>query len=522
MNRFFYLLLFILLIISSNTFASETSRFALIIGANSGNADEQTLLYAGTDARRIGDVLVSIGGFLPENVVVLVDKDANNVRSTLARLNARIRNEHSQNRDSFLFVFYSGHADALSLHLGGTQLPWDEIRNVTASSSAKARLLVIDACRSGHATRVKGIKIDKPFALPPDNSDFPEGFAILSSATAGEDSQESDELKGSFFTHHFISALKGVADKNDDGMVTLSEAYRYTADRTIASTAATISGVQHPTYKYELKGKAELILSKPGYVKNMGSVLLKSAGQYFFYNQSSSGPLELEADVSQENRKVWLRPGKYFLRVRKPKRFYEGLIEVKNKISNNLNLSNLRPVEYAQFVRKGGGKQHIYSLAVWSGAFLPILDGYPTSFSQVIDFSMDIKSITFDLRASMLQNSIKQKVLKHSLSEYGLTVGGRKVFDLKRFSFSAGIRAGTAYFGQFYEGQRTAPARWMMAPILESVIRATYQIPYGFFIGFESDARIFYIKIREDASTNDELSKTPVQFAVMLGIGKFF
>ena len=61
-----------------------------------------------------------------------------------------------------LVVFYSGHADAASLHLGGTELPLDELRQLATSAPASVKLLIIDACRTpiGRAHKEKGIYRD--------------------------------------------------------------------------------------------------------------------------------------------------------------------------------------------------------------------------------------------------------------------------------------------------------------------------------------------------------------------------
>ena len=46
-----------------------------------------------------------------------------------------------------------------------------------------------------------------------------------------------------------------------DGRVTLDEAYSYAYGRTVAATAATRSGAQHPTYDYDLHGAGEVVLN---------------------------------------------------------------------------------------------------------------------------------------------------------------------------------------------------------------------------------------------------------------------
>lgn len=85
----------------------------------------------------------------------------------------------------------------------------------------------------------------------------------MASSSASELSQESDELTSSYFTHHLLLALRGAGDANGDGKVSLDEAYRYTYNRTLAGTAATAVGAQHATLETALKGKGDVVLTRP-------------------------------------------------------------------------------------------------------------------------------------------------------------------------------------------------------------------------------------------------------------------
>jgi hypothetical protein len=133
--------------------------------------------------------------------------------------------------------------DAEALHLAGTRLSSDELRDL---------VLVIDACRSKSAaegaTRRKGGH-PAAFVIDVQQRLQSRGVAILHSSAEGEDSQESDRLAASFFTHYLVSALRGAADSNDDGRVTLVEAFTCASARTLAATARTVAGPQHPTYR---------------------------------------------------------------------------------------------------------------------------------------------------------------------------------------------------------------------------------------------------------------------------------
>src|SRR5439155_1760197 len=72
---------------------------------------------------------------------------------------------------------------------------------------------------------------------------------------------ESREIRGSFFTHHFVSGLRGAADASGDGRVTLAEAYEYAFSRTVSATSGTVVGPQHPAYDYRLSGKGDFVLT---------------------------------------------------------------------------------------------------------------------------------------------------------------------------------------------------------------------------------------------------------------------
>ena len=79
-----------------------------------------------------------------EDIVVLQDANDSDARRALIDLNSRVRGQSS----ALLFVYYSGHGDADTLHLSGSRLPLDELRGLVSGSAAAVRVLVIDACRS--------------------------------------------------------------------------------------------------------------------------------------------------------------------------------------------------------------------------------------------------------------------------------------------------------------------------------------------------------------------------------------
>jgi uncharacterized caspase-like protein len=77
----------------------------------------------------------------------------------------------------------------------------------------------------------------------------------LTASSANEDAQESDEIKGSFFTHALVSGLMGAADRDKNGVVVLEEAYRHAYDATVRASSRTFAGMQHPTFHYDSAGR---------------------------------------------------------------------------------------------------------------------------------------------------------------------------------------------------------------------------------------------------------------------------
>jgi 8-oxo-dGTP pyrophosphatase MutT (NUDIX family) len=76
-----------------------------------------------------------------------------------------------------------------------------------------------------------------------------------------ESSQESDRIGASFFTWHLVAGLRGAADEDGDGLVTLSEAYGYTFRETRRSTEDALAGPQHPNYALDLAGQGDFVMT---------------------------------------------------------------------------------------------------------------------------------------------------------------------------------------------------------------------------------------------------------------------
>ncbi|HEY6104843.1 MAG TPA: caspase family protein, partial [Anaeromyxobacteraceae bacterium] len=243
------------------TVAAGAARFAVVAGNDRGGAARQPLFFAEKDAQGFRRTLVELGDFADDRVALLAGAGARQFREALAAAEAKMALARSAGEKALLVVYYSGHAGAEGLELGSDVLGWQELRALVARSSAEAKVVIVDACESGGLTQVKGATAAPAldFAMPPEDS--VQGTAFIASTAVGEAAQESAALGGSFFTHHLEVALRGAGDADGDGLVTLAEAFRYTAARTVSGTSGTRSGPQHPTYEFKMSGRGDVVLA---------------------------------------------------------------------------------------------------------------------------------------------------------------------------------------------------------------------------------------------------------------------
>jgi hypothetical protein len=246
------------------SFADNYYSYALIVGSNRAASGQSRLQYAHLDAARIKSTLVDVGHFKRKNVEILLDPDKADLETALDNYQ-KIFERHAQRDEKTRFIFYySGHAHLSGLILGPDEFDTRQLRKRLLFLPATVKLVLLDACQTGEFSSVKGVAAANGFSSNMMDDLNVQGMAVIASSTASELSQESSKLKGSYFSHHFAVGLRGAADSDKDGVVTLQEVYRYAYNMTLSSTAASMGGRQHATLEIKLKGKGGMPLSWPG------------------------------------------------------------------------------------------------------------------------------------------------------------------------------------------------------------------------------------------------------------------
>jgi len=107
-----------------------------------------------------------------------------------------------------------------------TAIKIEDVKKELANSKAKFKLLVFDSCHSGAVKGREESGTMSPSMFDAIN-DVPEGFAIISACGLNQKSFENEKLQHGVFTFHLLEGVKGKADANGNGEITVNELYDY-------------------------------------------------------------------------------------------------------------------------------------------------------------------------------------------------------------------------------------------------------------------------------------------------------
>jgi uncharacterized protein YgiM (DUF1202 family) len=236
-----------------------------------------SLRFADRDAIAVAEYLEKQVGVPHGNVTLITNEQATLVN--LKRVLGTELKRRAGEKDTVI-IFYAGHgapeADAsnpdddglekyLVPHDGDprdlytTALPMREIENILQRLSAERVVFITDACYSG-ATGGRTFATASRRAIVSDNFlarlSRGKGRVVLTASRGNELSEERDELKHGVFTYYLLEGLRGSADLDGDGVITVDEVYAYVSLKVASATGQN----QHPMKKGEVEG--QLILGR--------------------------------------------------------------------------------------------------------------------------------------------------------------------------------------------------------------------------------------------------------------------
>jgi hypothetical protein len=448
---------------------AASSRFAVVVGQNQGAPGQPPLWFAERDAERFAQTLTELGDFEPGGVVLVRDASLARVREALAAIEDRVRAARARGGQPLLVFYFSGHADAQGMELGPERLSFTELRDRISSSAAEARVAIVDACEAGLLTQVKGASAapDLDFPLPSD--EHVRGTAFVASTAVGEAAQESARLGGSFFTHNLETALRGAADADGDGLVTLGEAFRYTAAQTLSSTLATEAGAQHPTYDFRMSGRGDVVLADLRRA-DARLVLPRDPEASFVLR----GPSGLLAEVAGAVKPITLAlPAGHY---RVERRTSAGPAEAELDLARGAtqSLPTLAPTRYELARSKGGPKPGL----VFAGAgFLTLgLPGLGAAPAVRLGVRKEVGPIGLRLRLDYAGRNASDPTLgSYSVAYVGGAVAALYPLNAGRVLVEAGPELGLGYASQKLSGN----GRGFGSSVLWGGAAAMVTVPFG-------------------------------------------
>lgn len=450
------------------SFHAQARTYVVAIGNNRGYRHESELLFAERDAGQFMGVMQRYSSAQARDTILLQGRAASEIIGTLHRIRQEIeRLPAAQRLNTKLIVYYSGHADGTSLHPGHTSISYQKLRRLLQQVPVQVRVLIVDGCRSGGLTRVKGATKAKPFDITTDNKLESSGFVMISSSTATEDSHESDRLRGSFFTHHFLNALRGIADFNDDGSVSLHESFSYAYHQTLRSSSSTLS-LQHPTLETRLRGKGDLVVSTPRIAENETSrVILGSPATYLVQEDKKHGTVVAELQTYREGQILRLPPGDYQIQRRGPMEYRNYHVQLKNGRTVELARQQADVLAYEELVRRGGPRPMSNTLQVHAGIRGPLAHQSKVSTQISLGYTLHLKHLSLSASARFGFGSFRHRPPHRALQtkerEVGLRLSIEKYVDLKRLSLGFGLWSEGLYFQQRTHGQAAQARRHSFA-----------------------------------------------------------
>jgi hypothetical protein len=278
-----------------------------------------------------------------------------------------------------------------------------------------------------------------------DAADPARGLAILASSRDSELSQESDELRGSFFTHHLYAGLSGMADRDRDGRVSLSESFEYASEHTLNATAETWAGPQHPTFRYDLTGQADIVLTYPGTPgAGYGRLSFNQAGWYFIRRPHGSILAEIHSLGGEQ---IALEQGRYEVERRGREHLELAVADVASGTVTEVSGLPTKQVAFGRAVRKGGGlRARAYSVSA-DGLVRSSLASLGTSTGGMVAARVDAAPGSLELRLGLARAG-HATFIPSTTWDASLAVAALRVWDFRVVTLAAGVEAGWSVFHQ--------------------------------------------------------------------------
>ena len=225
-------------------YSPEVKIWATIVGVSK-YTYMPSLNYTDDDAYRMDAFLQSNkGGALEDDQIqLLVDEQA----TRKGILTAVQKSFAKADANDVVIFYFSGHGldgSIIPIDFNGYQnkILYQEIADIIKKSRAKQKIIITDACYSGSMMASRSPYNSQIAGFYDALADAGEGTVIITSSKQQEYSMEDMGLRSGVFSYYLIKGLKGAADYNKNGIVTITELFNFVSTNVKNYTA----GAQSP------------------------------------------------------------------------------------------------------------------------------------------------------------------------------------------------------------------------------------------------------------------------------------
>ena len=333
------------------------ARLLLASGHDRGDPDQPALRYAQAEAQEFAALMQELGGVEPGDTTVLLAPDREQLTWALDRLHHRAGELADGGERVEVFVYFSGHARGGALSLAGEAFQLDELRRRLELLPADVLVAVTDACTAGGLLRAKGLRqAGGDYSMEWQPIGAPTGRVLITSSGVAEAAFESDRAGGSLFARSLIAALRGAADTDGDGAVTVAEGYGYLYARTLAASLEKAGTAQHPHAEVTVQGAGPLVMTRPGVGGARLTLPEALAGAEVWVVDQSLGRAVVELTVPEGRpTTVALYPGRFVVYVRDGSRARTSTVALAQDEVRTLDAGGGRLAALQPLRTRGGG-----------------------------------------------------------------------------------------------------------------------------------------------------------------------
>jgi formylglycine-generating enzyme required for sulfatase activity len=237
---------------------TQPNAYAVVVGISQYSEEViPKVPYAVKDAQAIAALLETQAGIPKTHIKVLTDSKA-----TLSGLRNHLGDwlRMRAKADATVYVYFAGHGTPNLQTQSGAIVPWDghpdfpaglyplkELEDTLGTLPTKDVIVFLDSCFSGGAGRSVLPKGARPMGLQ-----YPVlaqgNVMVLAAATGTQISSDYDKAGHGLFTHYLLAGLRGEADADKDGLVTLTEIFPFVRDRVAHTAVEELNREQTPVF----------------------------------------------------------------------------------------------------------------------------------------------------------------------------------------------------------------------------------------------------------------------------------